>query len=104
MARAEIAANFALYAAGRGSERYEPYFAPKVVKVMSRVCAREAALDILAGAVRLVRGMDAVSDEAMADFERALQASAIHAAAKGLVADLDLVAKAVVQQDAARPQ
>jgi acyl-CoA dehydrogenase len=103
-ARAEIAANFALYAAGRGAEKYEPYFAPQAVKVMSRICAREAALDIVAGAVRLVRGMDAVADEAMADFERALQVSAIHASAKGLMADLDLVAKAVVEQDAARPQ
>jgi len=104
MTRAEIAANFALYAAGRGAEKYEPCFAPKAIKAMSRICAREAALDILAGAVRLVRGMDAVSDQAMAELERGLQSSAIHASAKGLLADLDLVAKAIVEQDAAKPQ
>jgi predicted DNA-binding protein with PD1-like motif len=69
---------------------------------MSRVCAREAALDVLVGAVRLVRGMDAVDD--MADFERALQAQVIHASAKGLMADMDIIAKAIVEQDAARPQ
>jgi hypothetical protein len=45
-----------------------------------------------------------VEDAAMVDFERALQVSAIHAAAKGLLADLDLVGKAIVEQDAARPQ
>ena len=104
MTRAEIAANFAHYAAGRGAAKYEPFFAPKAVKVMARISAREAALDVLAGAVRLVRGMDAVDGAAMADFERALQASAIFAAAGGLLADLDVVAKAVVEQDAARPQ
>jgi alkylation response protein AidB-like acyl-CoA dehydrogenase len=104
MTRAEIAANFARYAAGRGAAKYEPFFAPKAVKTMSRICAREAAIDIVAGAVRLVRGMDAVEDVAMADFERALQVPAIHAAAKGLMADLDAVSKAIVEQDAAKPQ
>jgi len=104
MTRAEIAANFALYAAGRGAGKYAPFFAPKAVKAMSRVSAREAALDVLSGAVRLVRGMDAVEDAAMADFERALNASAIHKSAKGLLPDMDLVAKAIVEQDAARPQ
>jgi alkylation response protein AidB-like acyl-CoA dehydrogenase len=104
MSRAEIAANFARYAAGRAPEKYQPFFAPNVVKVMSRISARETALDVLAGAVRLVRGMDAVDDSAMAEFERALQSSAIHASAKGLMADLEIVAKAIVEQDAARPQ
>jgi alkylation response protein AidB-like acyl-CoA dehydrogenase len=104
MTRAEIAANFAQYAAGRGAAKYEPFFAPSAVKVMSRVCAREAALDVLVGAVRLIRGMDAVDDSAMADFERSLQAQTIHASAKGLMADLDAVAKAIVEQDAAKPQ
>ena len=104
MSRAEIAANFAHYAAGRGAAKYEPFFAPAAVKAMSRVSAREAALDVLAGAVRLVRGMDAVDDAGMAEFERALGATAIHACAKGLMADMDVVAKALVEQDAARPQ
>jgi hypothetical protein len=71
---------------------------------MSRVSAKEAALDVVAGAVRLVRGMDAVDDAGMADFERALGASAIFASTKGLLADMDIVAKALVEQDAAKPQ
>jgi alkylation response protein AidB-like acyl-CoA dehydrogenase len=103
MTRAEIAANFAIYAAGRGAAKYQPFFAPTAVKAMSRICAREMALDVVGIAVRLVRGMDAVDDAGMADFERALQASRINAASKGLMADLDVVAKAVVEQDAARP-
>jgi alkylation response protein AidB-like acyl-CoA dehydrogenase len=104
MTRAEIAANFAHYAAGRGATKYQPFFAPSEVKAMSRISAKEAALDVLGGAVRLVRGMDAVDDASMAEFERALGSAAIHASAKGLMADLDRVAKALVEQDAARPQ
>jgi alkylation response protein AidB-like acyl-CoA dehydrogenase len=103
MTRAEIAANFASYAAGRGAAKYQPFFAPAAVKAMSRVCAREMALDIVGLAVRLVRGMDAVDDAGMAEFERGLQLGKINAAAKGLMADMDVVAKAIVEQDAARP-
>jgi alkylation response protein AidB-like acyl-CoA dehydrogenase len=103
MTRAEIAANFANYAAGRGAPKYEPFFAPTAVKTMSRICAREMALDIVGLAVRLVRGMDAVDDAGMAEFERGLQLGRINAAAKGLMADMDVVAKAIVEQDAARP-
>jgi len=62
---------------------------------MSRICAREAALDVLGLAVRLVRGMDAVDDTGLADFERALRSSAITACAKGLMADMDVVAKGI---------
>jgi hypothetical protein len=72
------------------------------LKAMSRIGAREAALDVLGLAVRLVRGMDAVDDAGIADFERALRSSAITACAKGLMADMDVVAKALVEQDAAR--
>jgi acyl-CoA dehydrogenase len=45
--RAEVAANFARYAAGRGAPKYQPFFAPTAVKAMSRISAREAALDVL---------------------------------------------------------
>jgi alkylation response protein AidB-like acyl-CoA dehydrogenase len=102
MTRAEVAANFARYAAGRGAPKYQPCFAPAALQAMSRICAREAALDVLGLAVRLVRGMDAVDDTGIADFERALRSSAITACAKGLMADMDVVAKALVEQDAAR--
>jgi alkylation response protein AidB-like acyl-CoA dehydrogenase len=103
MTRAEIAANFASYAAGRGAAKYQPFFAPSAVKTMSRICAREMALDIVGLAVRVVRGMDAVDDAGMAGFESALQVSRINAAAKGLMNDFDVVAKAINEQDAARP-
>jgi alkylation response protein AidB-like acyl-CoA dehydrogenase len=102
MTRAEIAANFARYAAGRSAPKYQPFFAPAALKAMSRICAREAALDVLGLAVRLVRGMDAVDDAGIVDFERALRSSAITACAKGLMTDMDVVAKALVEQDAAR--
>ncbi len=102
MTRAEIAAMFSRYAAGRGAPKYQPFFAPKAVKAMARVSAREAALDVLAGAIRLVRGMDAVDEAGIAEFERALGSSAITAAQKGLMADMDLIAKALVEQDAER--
>jgi len=65
MTRAEIAANFARYAAGRSAPKYQPFFAPAALKAMSRICAREAALDVLGLAVRLVRGMDAVMMQAL---------------------------------------
>ena len=103
MTRAEIAANFASYAAGRGAAKYQPFFAPAAVKTMSRICAREMALDVVGLAVRLVRGMDAVDDAGMAAFESALQVSRINAAAKGLMNDMDVVAKAINEQDAGRP-
>ncbi|MGD0835116.1 MAG: acyl-CoA dehydrogenase family protein [Polyangia bacterium] len=103
MTRAEIAANFAHYAAGRGAAKYQPFFAPSVVKTMSRICAREMALDIVGLAVRLICGMDVVDGAGMAELERGLQTSRINASARGLLADLDLVAKAIVEQDAERP-
>jgi hypothetical protein len=46
--------------------------------------------------------MDAVDDAAVADFERSLGASAIASVQRGLMADMDQVAKALVEQDAER--
>jgi len=103
MARAEIAANFARWAAGRGRPGYEPFFAPAAAPAMSRLCAREAALDVTAEAVRWLRGTDAVADAELPELARALGVDRAAAAAKGLVADLDEVSRAIVEQDAARP-
>ncbi len=100
MCRAEIAANFAQYAAGRGAKRYAPHFAPAAVEAMSRVCAREAALDISGEALRLLRGSDAVQPQGVAELESALGIPAIHAGCGGLIADMDEIARAVVEQDA----
>jgi len=103
LARAEVAANFARWASGRGRQGYQAFFAPSVVAAMSRICAREAALDVSAEAVRWLRGTDAVADHEMPDLIRALGVERAQAAAKGLVTDLDAVARALVEQDAERP-
>jgi alkylation response protein AidB-like acyl-CoA dehydrogenase len=101
MAQAETAATFAHYAAGRGREGYQPCFAPEAIRAMSRIFAREAALSVVGEAVRWLRGCDAVDDAGMADLERALGTTAINAACRGLVADMDQVARALVAQDEA---
>ncbi|MBI2893143.1 MAG: acyl-CoA dehydrogenase family protein [Deltaproteobacteria bacterium] len=103
MARAEVAANFCRHAAGRGREDYAPFFAPTAAKPMARICAREAALDIVGEAVRWLRGTDSVGDADLADLARSLGVERAQAAAKGLVADMDAVARALVEQDAQRP-
>jgi alkylation response protein AidB-like acyl-CoA dehydrogenase len=100
MMRAEIAANFCRYAAGRGDARYKAHFAPDAVKAMARVSAREAALDVAAEAVRIVGGCESTA-EAAGDLDRALGIAPIHASARGLVADMDTVSLAIAAQDAA---
>ncbi|MDF1565976.1 MAG: acyl-CoA dehydrogenase family protein [Deltaproteobacteria bacterium] len=100
MAKAEVAANFSLYAAGKGSERYAAYFAPKALKAMARVYARETALTIAEGSIRMLRGGDAVSPVEMPQLERDLGLTAINSAMGGQVADLDEVARAINEQDA----
>ena len=102
MAWAEIAANFAHYAAGRGAGKYKPCFAPDAIKTMSRVYARDAALKVGEQAVRLLRGTDAVDDAGLPDLTRALGLSRIHAGCAGMLADMDEVAKALVAQDEER--
>ena len=99
VSRAEVAATFARFAAGQGTKDYEPFFAPQAVKAMSRVCAREAAMDIAGEALRWLRGSEGGDAP---DLEAALGVGAIHAACRGLVADLDVVARAVNEQDAQR--
>jgi len=99
MAWAEIAANFAHYAAGRGASKYKPFFAPAAVKTMSRVCARDAALRVNEQAVRLLRGTDAVDDAGLAELDRALGSTRIHAGCAGMLADMDEISKALVAQD-----
>ena len=102
MAQAETAANFARYAAGRGAAVYKPLFAPESVKTMSRVFARSAADAVGRLGVHVLRGADAVEDSAMAELESALELSKIQAAQKGLIADMDSISKALVEQDAER--
>jgi len=100
MMQAEIAANFCRYAAGRGDDRYKPLFAPAAVKQMSRVCARSAAIDVVGEAVRWIGGCD-TDGAGAADLDRALGVAQANQACRGLVADMDAVAHAIVEQDAA---
>ncbi len=101
MMRAEIAANFCRYAAGRGDKRHKPYFAPTALKEMSRVAAREAAMDIVTDAVRWIGGCDAVNGGDPGELDRALGVAAIHASQRGMLGDMDAVSNAIVEQDAA---
>ncbi len=101
MMRAEIAANFCRYAAGRCDNRYKPQFAPTALKEMARVTAREAALDIAAEAVRTIGGCEGATSGDPAALDRALGVASIHAAQRGLLADLDAISHAIVEQDAA---
>jgi len=58
---------------------------------------------VLGLAVRLVRGMDAVDDCRIADSSAPSGPVPLTACAKGLMADMDVVAKALVEQDAVAP-
>jgi alkylation response protein AidB-like acyl-CoA dehydrogenase len=102
MARAEVAAAFARAAAGRGAPAYRPHFAPGAVRAMSRVFARQAALDTATDAVRWLVGAGAVDPAGVAELERGLGTAAIHAACRGLIDDMDAVARATSDQDAER--
>jgi alkylation response protein AidB-like acyl-CoA dehydrogenase len=100
MMQAEIAANFCRYAAGRGFDRYKPLFAPAAVKDMARVCARMAAMEVTGEAVRWIGGCE-TDGAGAADLDRALGVSQANQACRGLLADMDSVAHAIVAQDAA---
>jgi alkylation response protein AidB-like acyl-CoA dehydrogenase len=102
MMRAEVAANFCRYAAGRGSSRFAPLFAPSAVKAMSRISAREAAIDVATEAVRWIGGCE--SDSAVdgaAERDRLFGVAEIHASQRGSIADMDAIARAIAEQDAA---
>ena len=101
MAGAEIAANFARFAAGRGPANYRAHFAPAALSAMSRVFARETALATSSAAIRWLRGANAVDAAGMADLERSLNNSAIHATCADLISDMDEIASAINAQDAA---
>jgi alkylation response protein AidB-like acyl-CoA dehydrogenase len=84
-------------AASRGErpEKGDTRFPPDVLCALSRVFAREAALEVATGALRWVRGADGVDDAGLAAFSEALGLTAIHAAQAGLVSDMDRVADAL---------
>ncbi|MFH0901970.1 MAG: acyl-CoA dehydrogenase family protein [Pseudomonadota bacterium] len=106
IARAETAGCLCRFAAGRGGPKYRPRFARSALKAMARVCAREAALYVLSSAIRWIGGCEPATGAAgvagvdgSAELARALAAPSIYSACRGLVADMDLIARAVVTED-----
>ena len=98
IAHAECAAAL-VRRAGRAAEgslgpKADRRFPPEALAAMSRVSAREAALKVASDGLRLVLGAaDARPDEpGDLDLERSLGLPAIHAAQRGLLADMDLIA------------
>ena len=63
------------------------------IKAMSRVYAREAALRVAEEGLRWIFGAE--EDTNVNELETALNLSAIHAAQRGLVADMDLIVQAL---------
>jgi len=75
----------------KGDERFEP----AVRAALARIYAREAALEVMNGALRWVRGAGGVPDAELSGFLEALGAMEIHGAQAGLVDDMDQVADAL---------
>jgi alkylation response protein AidB-like acyl-CoA dehydrogenase len=87
----ETAAAFARYAADNRA-KVSPYSAG-AIKAMSRVYARETAALVAAEGLRWIYGVDDGVD--LGSLEAAMGLSSIHAAQRGLVADMDLIAQAL---------
>ncbi len=87
----ETAATFARYAADSAPKVSD--FPAAVVKAMSRVYAREAAMRVASEGLRWIYGAEENTD--VREVEAAIDLSSIHAAQKGLVADMDLVVQAL---------
>jgi alkylation response protein AidB-like acyl-CoA dehydrogenase len=91
IALAETAAAFARYAAGDSIK--VSGWRHSAIKAMSRVYAREAALRVAEEGLRWIYGAE--EDTSVNELETALNLSAIHAAQRGLVADMDLIVQAL---------
>jgi len=81
---------------GERFEKSDVRFEPEVVEAMSRIYAREAALEVANGALRWVMGAGGVADGELAGFSEALGLPEIHRAQGGLLDDMDRVADALV--------
>jgi len=96
--QAEAAASFArrAAAAARGDlpDKSDDRFSADSLAVLSRIFAREAALEVVQGALRWVAGSEG-GDSDLAAFEAALGLDAISGAQSGLVADMDRAADAL---------
>ncbi len=79
---------------GALDERADARFRPEALAAVSRVCGREAALDVAASGLRWVVGAEEKGGEAAA-FSNEMGMPAIQAAQSGLLADMDIVADAL---------
>ncbi len=93
--QAETAANLSKAAAGTGRG---PRPSPEVHRAMARLYARESAANVAHEGLKWLRGCDL--KEEVSSLERALLAREIHEAQAGLMADLDLVGKALCGAEA----
>ena len=91
IAHVETAAAFCRYAADP-TPKVSGYAAP-VVKAMSRIYAREAAMRLVSEGLRWIYGAEQGTQ--VTELEAALNIPAIHSAQQGLVADMDLVVQAL---------
>ena len=101
VARAEGAAALvrrAARAAENGLDaRADRRFTPQAQAAVSRVHAREAALEVATSALRWALGADSQAGDATA-FAAELGLGAVHAAQAGLIADMDAVADALYER------
>ena len=70
-------------------------FDAPALAALSRVFAREAALEVATEGLRWVVGADGLAERDIASFESAAGIAAIHRAQLGMVADMDRVADVV---------
>ena len=99
IAKAEGAASLvrraARAAAGTTHPKTDVRFDAATLAALSRVFAREAALEVATEGLRWLVGADGLAEHDIAAFESAAGIAAIHRAQLGMVADMDRVADAV---------
>jgi alkylation response protein AidB-like acyl-CoA dehydrogenase len=103
IARAECAAAMAHRAAlateGRLPPKTDRRFDAAALHTLSRIFAREAALEVAVEALRLLAGAGALSDSQMLAAEAGLGLPAIYRAQAGLIADMDSAASALYHRE-----
>mgnify|MGYP005725532903 CR=1 FL=1 len=80
------------------NEKTDARFDPTALAAMSRIFAREAALKVAEEGLRWVAGAKGISEAEMAQFETALNLSAIHRAQSGMISDMDFVADVIYER------
>jgi len=87
-----LARRAARLAEGKLHEKANKRFGAAVLAALSRMFAREAALQVAQDGLRWVCGADGANDGGMPPFEAGLGLPAIYRAQAGLIADMDLIA------------